>query len=128
VIGTVYLLHVEHVLPVTGNRVARQYLGWVAGDVDERLAQHRTGRGSPLVAAVVAAGGTVTLARTWAGVDRYFERRLKNRHEAPRLCPQCVAAGLTNGRGLLSAPAALDTYVSTDRGEGELMSDRGGTP
>jgi len=106
VIGTVYLLHLEPGLPITGNRVARHYIGWAESDVDGRIAQHLAGRGSPLVAAAFAAGGTVTLERTWAGVDRYFERRLKNRHEAPRLCRRCVAAGRTNGRGLLNAEEA----------------------
>src|SRR5690349_14648889 len=99
--GIVYLLHLEPGLPVTANRVARHYLGFTHRDVRGRLAQHLQGRGSPLVAAVLAAGGQVTLERTWAGVDRTFERRLKRRHEAPRLCPRCVAAGLTNGRGPL---------------------------
>jgi hypothetical protein len=104
--GTVYLLHLEPGLPVTGNRVARHYLGFTDRGVDERVAQHLHGRGSPLVAAVLAAGGSATLERTWTGVDRAFERRLKRRHEAPRLCPRCVAAGVTNGRGPLSPGAA----------------------
>lgn len=98
--GTVYLLHLEPGLPVAGNRVARHYLGFTDHGVEARLAQHLRGRGSPLVAAVLAAGGQVTLERTWEGVER-FERRLKRRHEAPRVCPRCVAAGLTNGRGPL---------------------------
>jgi hypothetical protein len=58
--GTVYLLHFEPGLPVTGTRVARHYLGWTEGDVDDRLAQHVAGRGSPLVHAAVSAGATVT--------------------------------------------------------------------
>jgi predicted GIY-YIG superfamily endonuclease len=99
--GTVYLLHLEPGLPVTANRVARHYLGFTDHDARRRLAEHLQGRGSPLVAAV-AARGRVTLERTWAGVDRTFERRLKHRHEAPRLCPRCLAAGLTNRRGPLS--------------------------
>ena len=102
--GTVYVLHFEPGLPVTGKRIARHYIGWTDGPVDARVEQHLQGRGSPLVAAVVAAGGAVTLERTWTGVDRHFERRLKRRHEASRLCPRCVAAGLTGGRGPL-APA-----------------------
>lgn len=82
-LGTVYLLHLDP--PVEH---ARHYLGWTL-DVDRRLAQHQRGAGSPLVAAAVAAGSTVVLARTWVGVDRFFERRLKNRHAAPKLCPVC---------------------------------------
>lgn len=100
--GTVYLLHLEPPLAH-----ARHYLGW-ARDLEGRLANHRAGRGSPLIAAAVASGSRIELARTWEDVDRHFERALKRRHETPRLCPVCVAAGLTNGRGLLNvAPAGV---------------------
>ncbi len=105
-VGTVYLLHFEPGLPITGTRVARHYIGWTDGDVDVRVRQHLTGRGSPLVRAAHQAGSTVTLERTWPNVDRYFERRLKRRHEAPRLCPLCVTTGATGGRGLLAPELA----------------------
>jgi hypothetical protein len=100
--GSVYLLHFEPGLPVTGNRVARHYLGLAEHDVEARVMQHLRLRGSPLVAAVLAAGGRVTLERVWIGVDRGFERRLKRRHETPRLCPRCTREGVTGGRGPLS--------------------------
>jgi hypothetical protein len=100
--GTVYLLHFEPGLRITGNRTARHYLGW-ALDHEARLEQHLNGRGSPLVAAAIAAGAQVQVARTWDEVDRNFERRLKNRREAPRLCPVCVAAGSTRNAELLEA-------------------------
>ena len=86
---------------MTGNRIARHYLGFAESDVDARVAQHLRRQGSPLVAAAIAAGGRVTLERVWTGVDRGFERRLKRRHETPRLCPRCTRDGLTGGRGLL---------------------------
>ena len=95
-LGTLYLLHFEPPLSH-----ARYYLGW-ARELEPRLAAHSAGRGSPLIVAVVAAGGRIELARTWEAVDRHFERALKRRHETPRLCPLCVAAGHTNGRGLLT--------------------------
>jgi len=98
--GTIYLLHFEPPLAH-----ARHYLGWTR-DLDARLARHRPGRGSPLIAAAVAAGVRLELARTWGDVDRHFEERLKNRHETPRLCPLCVAAGTTAGHGLLEGPQA----------------------
>jgi hypothetical protein len=101
--GSVYLLAFEPGLPVTANRVARHYLGFAEHDVEARIEQHlRLRRGSPLVAAVIAAGGRVTLERVWSGVGRGFERRLKRRHETPRLCPRCAHDGLTGGRGPLS--------------------------
>ena len=99
VLGHIYLLHFDPPLAH-----ARHYLGWTQ-DLEQRIATHRAGQGSPLVAAAVAAGSEIQVARTWSDVDRHFERRLKNRHETPRLCPICVAAGLTNGRGLLGAAA-----------------------
>lgn len=102
--GTVYLLHFEPGLAIgaTG-RVARHYIGWTEREVCDRLAEHLAGTGSPLVKAVVAAGGTVTLERTWTGVDRHFERRLKRRREAPRFCPRCVAAADTRNAIVLEA-------------------------
>ncbi len=100
--GCVYLLHFDPGLAVTGNRVARHYLGFAEHDVDARVEQHLRRQGSPLVAAVLAAGGRVTLEHVWAGVDRSFERRLKRRHETPRLCPRCTREGRTGGRGPLS--------------------------
>ena len=102
-----YLLHIEPGLRITGHRFARHYLGWTETSVEERLSEHLAGRGSPLVRAAIAAGCEITVERTWTQQDRNFERSLKNRHEAPRLCPRCVAAGATNGRGLLltGAPA-----------------------
>jgi hypothetical protein len=96
--GSVYLLHFEPGLPVTGNRIARHYLGFAERDIDARIAQHLRPQGSPLVAAVIAAGGSVTLERIWTDVDRGFERRLKRRHETPRLCPRCARDGRTAGR------------------------------
>lgn len=99
--GSVYLLHFDPGLRVTGNRVARHYLGFADHDVQARVAQHLRRQGSPLVAEVLAAGGRVTLERVWTGVDRSFEGRRKRRHGSPRLCPRCTREGVTGGRGLL---------------------------
>jgi hypothetical protein len=85
---------------VTGNRVARQLLGFAERDVDARVVQHLRRKGSPLVAAVIAAGGSATLERVWTGVDCDLERRLKRRHETPRL-PGCARDGRSGGRGPL---------------------------
>ena len=80
----VYLLHFERPY-----RHARHYLGY-AKNVDERLRAHRVGAGARLMEVVTEAGIGFTLARTWRG-DRKLERRLKNQHNAPRLCPVCRA-------------------------------------
>lgn len=92
--GSVYLLCIEAPgLHVTGNRYARHYLGWTEGAVADRVATHLAGQGSPLIKAALARGLAVELVREWHGVDRHFERRLKNRREAPRLCPTCNVRG-----------------------------------
>jgi predicted GIY-YIG superfamily endonuclease len=90
VAGTVYLLHFE-----PAYRHARHYVGW-ASDVDARVALHRRGHGSPLIAAAVAAGVEITLAATFDG-SRHLERRLKRWHKTGQFCPVCRAA--RGGRG-----------------------------
>ena len=81
--GTVYMIHLQRPY-----RHARHYLGWTH-DVEQRLAVHRQGQGSPLLRAAVAAGITFDVVRTWPG-DRHLERRLHNAKNSPaRLCPVC---------------------------------------
>jgi hypothetical protein len=71
-------------------RHAGHYCGWTAGPVEDRLAQHVAGQGSPLVRAVLAAGLTVQLVATWPGT-RALERRLKVGPHGVRTCPRCRA-------------------------------------
>jgi hypothetical protein len=69
---------------------ARHYLGYI-DDLEGRLAAHRAGRGSPLVAAAVRDGIDLELAAAWPG-DRHQERRLHRYRSSPRrLCPICRA-------------------------------------
>ena len=83
---TVYLLHFDEPY-----RHARHYIGYT-DNLTWRLHLHNIGRGARLLEVVHSAGITWQLARTWEG-DRKLERRLKNRHEAPRLCPICNPKG-----------------------------------
>lgn len=86
----VYLLHFDR--PYCH---ARHYVGFVDGGpaaLAKRLDKHRRGDGARLLEVITEAGIGFTLARTWPDGDRTFERRLKNRHNAPRLCPCCRAA------------------------------------
>ena len=71
---------------------ARHYVGY-ADDIARRIATHRKGQGSPLLAAALAVGIDFRVVRVWPGADRHFERRLHNRHGS-RLCPElaCVSA------------------------------------
>ena len=81
-VGTMYLVHFSR--PYYH---ARHYLGF-ALDLHRRLARHRRGEGSPLLAAVVDDGIELNLARTWCKVTRALERR---GHRSPRrrFCPIC---------------------------------------
>ena len=81
-IGTVYLLHFT-----APYKHAKHYTGW-ALDVGARLAEHANGTGARLTQVIAEQGISFTLARTWQGT-RKDERRIKNRKEAPRLCPFC---------------------------------------
>ena len=78
--STIYLIHFD-----TPLAHARHYLG-STHDLDQRLADHRAG--ARLMAVVCERGIAWQLARTWSG-GRRDERKLKNQHHAPRLCPLC---------------------------------------
>jgi hypothetical protein len=83
--GTVYLLHLD-----PPYKHARHYTGHAdPGRLRARLAAHAAGTGARLMQVVKDAGGSFRLARTWPG-GRARERELKDRHEAPRLCPICT--------------------------------------
>jgi predicted GIY-YIG superfamily endonuclease len=96
--GTIYLIHFD-----TPYKHARHYTGWTT-DLDARLQAHREGRGSRLMEVITKAGITWRLARTWPG-GRDRERAIKNRHEAPRLCPECSAPPRPVSIGRAAAPA-----------------------
>jgi hypothetical protein len=57
-----------------------------------RREQHLTGRGAGLTQVLKKRGIGFTIARIWPG-DRRFKCKLKNRKDAPRLCPICRARG-----------------------------------
>lgn len=87
--GVVYLIHFPHPY-----RHARHYLGW-ATDLEARLREHLTGRGSPLVKVMCQQEGITTLEQlracvscTWDG-DRHLERTIKNRGGKAKSCPIC---------------------------------------
>jgi hypothetical protein len=100
-IGTVYLLHFDRPLAH-----ARHYLGW-AVDFHDRVDAHLAGNGARIVAAAVRAGIHVELVRTWDGVDRAFERRLKDGGSHLRLCPICRPEYNRRARDKMRAYRAL---------------------
>lgn len=82
-LGTVYLLHFSEPY-----KHAKHYIGW-AKDLTARLERHSAGTGARLIEVIQEAGIEWTLARTWEGVDRNFERAKKRRGGASRMCPLC---------------------------------------
>jgi predicted GIY-YIG superfamily endonuclease len=69
---------------------ARHYMGY-SSNLDQRITDHLCGMGSRLMEVVTEAGIEWKVARTWSG-DRRLERKLKNRKNAPALCPICSGA------------------------------------
>src|SRR5262245_14167926 len=86
---TVYLIHFNQAY-----RHARHYLGFTE-HLDKRITDHLCGMGARLLEVVTQAGIEWRLACAWPG-DRELERRLKNRKEAPKLCPICAGAKALN--------------------------------
>jgi predicted GIY-YIG superfamily endonuclease len=86
----IYLLHFERKLSHAGH-----YMGFT-DDLDSRLERHRAGNGARLMEVVTQAGIEWKLVRTWPG-DRNFERRLKNRKDATKLCPICNEKAMSRG-------------------------------
>ena len=82
---TTYLLHFSS--PISPNHTTQHYIG-SAADLDARIEEHRTGHGARLTQVAQERGIGFTVARTWEG-GRDFERSLKNRKNAPKLCPIC---------------------------------------
>jgi predicted GIY-YIG superfamily endonuclease len=81
----VYLIHMDS--PVLRAH-AQHYIGW-STDVFERLFQHRRNRALASWKCATSAASGYKIARVWKGQNRSFERKLKNRKNARRLCPVC---------------------------------------
>jgi predicted GIY-YIG superfamily endonuclease len=87
----VYLLHFDEPIGNPDNKrgQASHYIGY-ADRLDRRIQQHMAGKGAKITQALVAKGIGFQIAQTWTG-SRWFERQLKNRKNAKRLCPICQA-------------------------------------
>lgn len=90
--GVVYLLHFER--PISPLSTAQHYLGY-ADRLAARMAHHEAGSGARLTQVARERGIAWEVVRTWEG-DRTLERKLKRRHEAPRLCPRCKPTARTH--------------------------------
>ena len=88
----IYLIHFDRPL-----HHARHYLGYCAdGTLQARMIMHRAGRGARLLAVLRTLNIGWEVVRVFEG-DRRYERRLKNRHNAPQLCPVCRGRPLSGG-------------------------------
>ncbi len=83
--STVYLLHFD-----PAYKHARHYLGSTE-ELAARINAHMHGRGARLTSVAAEAGSALVLVRTWDG-GRALERQLKDRKNAPALCPICQRA------------------------------------
>lgn len=90
--SVVYLLHFER--PISPDHTTRHYLGWT-NDLYRRLRAHEQGRGARLTQVALERGISWQLVAIWPG-DRGYERLLKRRKCAPRLCPICLRLQQTN--------------------------------
>jgi predicted GIY-YIG superfamily endonuclease len=79
--GRVYLICFERPY-----KHARHYMGWTARSIEERIAEHMTGKGSRLMAAVVNAGISWEVVKVWEGATLRDELRWKS-GSAGRKCP-----------------------------------------
>jgi hypothetical protein len=87
--GVTYLIHLDRPLGSDHPKGrAGHYLGTTV-NLDRRLETHRAGKGSRMLAAAVQRGIGFSVVRTWPG-GREVERQVKNRRNAPRLCPVCA--------------------------------------
>jgi predicted GIY-YIG superfamily endonuclease len=84
--GVVYLLHFNS--PISDKHTSQHYIGW-AKDLSKRLEHHRSGTGSRFCAIAAERNISFIVSATWEDQDKNFERLLKNRKNAKRLCPIC---------------------------------------
>lgn len=81
--GFVYIL--ELAAPLGNERhSARFYIGWTAGTVEDRLKEHRVGRGAAFTRAANERGITYKVVATFPG-GRDLERKMKRQKNTPRL-------------------------------------------
>src|SRR5262245_3716280 len=94
--GWVYLFHFARPLGNLANvrAQAQHYCGYAddpqgdAAGLERRAAEHLAGRGAKITKAAIAQGIEISLVCAWRA-PLSFEKQLKARKEAPRLCPIC---------------------------------------
>lgn len=105
--GFVYLLHFEKPI-APGRHTCQHYIGYAA-DLAARIQAHETGHGARITQVARERGIRFQVARLWHG-DRGLERRLKDRKQAPQLCPIC-GRGCTVGYAEEIPAEAIKDYL-----------------
>lgn len=90
----VYLLHFAS--PISPDSPCQHYIGY-ADNIKARLHKHKYHPDARLLQVAKARGIAFMLAAQWLGGSRKLERQLKNRHNAPRICPICRAKAVFRG-------------------------------
>lgn len=89
----VFLLHFDR--PVNAERPARHYLEFTSRRIEDRVNDHRSGfeyRTVPIMWAAYQRGIGFTVARVWSNATKADEKRLRDLHDNPALCPLCNPA------------------------------------
>jgi predicted GIY-YIG superfamily endonuclease len=79
-----YLIHFEDRLHHAGH-----YLGYTT-NLEKRIERHRNSQSAKLLIAINKLGIKWDVVRTWINGSPQLERKLKNRHNGPQLCPICA--------------------------------------
>lgn len=81
---TVYLIHFHSKV----SDRAQHYLG-ITKNLPQRIAEHRAGRGARLLEVCKERGIDISVVRIWRNRYWPFERALKAKKHASRMCPIC---------------------------------------
>lgn len=106
----VYLIHFSQ--PISERHTCQHYLG-AAVNPYTRLTQHQEGTGARLTQVANERGIAYRIVRVWhvPGQARELERKLKNRKNAPGLCPVCAAKRKHYQLPLLNELGEVDFYA-----------------
>lgn len=83
---TVYMLHFDR--PISPDHTAQHYIG-STDHLNQRLREHREGKGARLTQVANERGIGYQVVRIWRG-GRGYERYLKSKKCGPRMCPVCT--------------------------------------
>lgn len=100
-----YLLHSTVRLGTTGRNSATHYVGSTEeGRLEERVAEHRAGKGhAKIVDAYLRAGARLLLTGIWLTGTKHDERRVKQHGHLEERCAYCLA----QKKGLLWSPSIV---------------------